>query len=161
MAGFNEPPPDDLSLKDAWANILRGMTSKDQWQQVGQGAQNVKNVAPSVVESLARGSLAQIPGTLGDINDLIINHIGSAFPNAPKAPTTEQILQAVPRITPDYQGSRQHEMVGSDLFVSRFTRGGAIGLSRPCSDCQSLLTSVGIRRVFYTTDLGTTEVMKL
>lgn len=112
MAGFGEPPPDDLSLKDAWANILRGMTSKDQWQQVGQGAQNVKNVAPSVVESLARGSLAQIPGTLGDINDLIINHIGSAFPNAPKAPTTEQILQAVPRITPDYQGSRQHEMVG-------------------------------------------------
>ena len=112
MAGFGEPPPDDLSLKDAWANILRGMTSKDQWQQVSQGAQNVKNVAPSVVESLARGSLAQIPGTLGDINDLIINHIGSAFPNAPKAPTTEQILQAVPRITPDYQGSRQHEMVG-------------------------------------------------
>jgi hypothetical protein len=28
------------------------------------------------------------------------------------APTTEEILQAVPRINPDYQGSSQHEMVG-------------------------------------------------
>jgi deoxycytidylate deaminase len=56
---------------------------------------------------------------------------------------------------------RQHDLVGSNLYVSRFTRGGRIGMARPCPHCRSLAQSVGIRQVFYTTDEGTTETMKL
>lgn len=59
------------------------------------------------------------------------------------------------------KNNRQHDLVGSDLYVSRFTRGGKIGLSLPCDDCRRLIRSVGIRRVMYTTDDGTTETIKV
>jgi deoxycytidylate deaminase len=49
---------------------------------------------------------------------------------------------------------RQADLVGADLYVSRFTRAGNIGLARPCPACWSLLRAVGIRRVFYTTNTG-------
>jgi deoxycytidylate deaminase len=56
---------------------------------------------------------------------------------------------------------RQHDLVGSSLFVSRFTSGGRIGLSRPCDHCMGLIRSVGIKEVWYTTDEGTTERLKV
>jgi len=49
---------------------------------------------------------------------------------------------------------RQGDLVGADLYVSRYTRGGNVGLARPCVDCWNLLSAVGIKRVFYTTDSG-------
>lgn len=113
--GFGELPPDDLSLRQAWANILRGLTSKDQWQQVEQGIQNVQNVAPSVGESLARGAIGQIPGTPGDISATARQFAPQTMQNVfgkRVMPTTEEILAKVPRATPTYQGSEQHEMVG-------------------------------------------------
>jgi len=56
---------------------------------------------------------------------------------------------------------RQHDLVGSSLYVTRFTRGGRIGLSRPCPACMGLIQAVGIRSVTYTTDEGQTEVIKV
>lgn len=56
---------------------------------------------------------------------------------------------------------RQHDLVGADIHVFRFTRGGRIGLARPCPQCSTLLRSVGISKVHYTTDEGATERMKL
>lgn len=47
-------------------------------------------------------------------------------------------------------------LVGSDLYVTRFTRGGRVGMAYPCPACMDLIRSVGIRRVFYTRDDGTT-----
>jgi deoxycytidylate deaminase len=55
---------------------------------------------------------------------------------------------------------RQDELVGSVMYVSRFTRGGQLGIAAPCPACNALIRSVGIRKVFYTTDDGTKE-MKL
>jgi hypothetical protein len=92
------------------------MTKKEDWQQVGQGIQNTSKVIPSVLESLGRGAIAQVPGTVGDISSTLRQFapdtMQSVFGNR-QAPTTEEILQAVPRINPDYQGSSQHEMIGS------------------------------------------------
>lgn len=56
---------------------------------------------------------------------------------------------------------RLDDLAGADMYVTRFTRGGAVGLSMPCSSCTSLLRSVGIRNVYYTTNEGTTKEMKL
>lgn len=51
---------------------------------------------------------------------------------------------------------RLEDLAGSDLYVTRFTKGGAIGMARPCSECMALIESVGIKRIHYTTDYGTT-----
>lgn len=59
------------------------------------------------------------------------------------------------------KGQNQHLLVGSDIYVSRFTRGGAIGMAAPCASCMSLIASVGIKNVYYTTDDGTTEKYKV
>jgi hypothetical protein len=91
------------------------MGKKEDYQQIGQAIQNTSQVMPSVLESLARGGIAQVPGTVGDVSqtarDFFPQTMQSTFGNR-VAPTTEEILQAVPRINPDYQGSQSHEMVG-------------------------------------------------
>ena len=56
---------------------------------------------------------------------------------------------------------RQHDLVGSSIYVTRFTRGGRVGLSRPCDACMGLIRAVGIRNITYTTDTGLTETIKI
>jgi deoxycytidylate deaminase len=53
---------------------------------------------------------------------------------------------------------RQSDLVGSDIYVSRYTRAGNLGLARPCSDCWTLLSAVGVKRVYYTTSTGVTKM---
>ncbi len=53
---------------------------------------------------------------------------------------------------------RHHELVGSDLYVSRINSLGQPRLARPCRDCQRICESVGIRRIFYTTDIGVEQL---
>ena len=47
---------------------------------------------------------------------------------------------------------RMHDLVGADIYVTRFTKGGRVGMARPCGCCNRLIATCGIRRVFYTTD---------
>lgn len=51
-------------------------------------------------------------------------------------------------------------LIGSTMFVTRFTRGGRIGMAKPCVECASLIRSVGIRNVYYTDDSGNTQEWK-
>lgn len=53
------------------------------------------------------------------------------------------------------------DLVGSDLYVTRFTRGGVVGMAKPCESCMALITSVGIRRIYYTQDGGNVGTIKL
>lgn len=103
---------DELSLRDAISGVLRGLSDKQAWKETGEALGRTQKVLPNVAESLVRGGVAAVPGTLGDINELIVDHIGSAFPNAPKAPTTRDILDYVPRISADHEGSKIMEDVG-------------------------------------------------
>lgn len=57
--------------------------------------------------------------------------------------------------------NRLHDLAGSDCHVTRFTRGGRVGMARPCSHCMDLLRSTGVRRVFFTTDNDETIMEKL
>lgn len=53
---------------------------------------------------------------------------------------------------------RLHDLVGSTLYVTRFTPGGAIALSKPCERCIRLIRSVGISTVLHTTDEGVEKI---
>ena len=54
----------------------------------------------------------------------------------------------------------QH-LPGSKIYITRYTKGGKIGLSLPCSRCSALLSSVGVSRVYYTNDDGNVSSIKL
>ncbi len=130
---FGEAAPDDLSLRQAMANILRGLTNKQQWQDLGQGVRNAAAVVPNTAESLARGGVAQAIGAVGDLRDLnqtIKSYMPESVQNVqtgmellsnplaqalvvPKAPTTKQTLDFVPRVSDPYEGFEQHEELGT------------------------------------------------
>jgi hypothetical protein len=106
---------DSPSLKQTLADLLRGMSKKQAYQELGQGIQNTAKVIPSVVESLGRGAIAQVPGTFGDISELTRQFAPETMQSVMGnrvAPTTEEILAKIPRLNPDYQGSSQHETIG-------------------------------------------------
>ena len=112
---YPEYDPNEPSLGQTFADLLRGMSKKQSWQEVGQGIQNTAKVIPSVVESLGRGALVQLPALAGDTSQLARQFIPETMQNTfgnRTAPTSEEILAKVPRLNPDYQGSQQHEMVG-------------------------------------------------
>jgi hypothetical protein len=128
---YPEYDPNEASLGQTYANMLRGFKNPKSWQEIGQGIQNVTQIIPSVTESLGRGSFAPLVGSMGDVRDMR-NTIQSYLPKSVQnfsniaefmasplsktvqqvAPTSQQTLNAIPRINPDYQGSQQHEMVG-------------------------------------------------
>ena len=50
------------------------------------------------------------------------------------------------------KAKRFEDLAGSTLYVTRFTKGGRIGLAKPCVRCRDLINSVGISKVHYSTD---------
>ena len=59
------------------------------------------------------------------------------------------------------KAKRQSSLVGSTMYVTRFTPAGHIGLAKPCVHCQSLIQAVGIRDVLYTDNNGGIGTLKL
>ena len=135
---LNEP-----TLGQSFANMLRGFQNPQAYQEVGQGLVNTAKLVPNVAESLARGGVAQAVGTMGDLRDLR-NTVQSYLPqsiqnfsNAAEfmtnpyakaltqtAPTTEQTLETVPRMTAPYEGYKQHETMGEYIAPSLGYFGG-------------------------------------
>ena len=50
------------------------------------------------------------------------------------------------------------QLAGSTLYVSRINNSGTARYARPCLACQQLIESVGIRKVYYTTNTGVEEL---
>ena len=50
---------------------------------------------------------------------------------------------------------------GSDIYVVRINYDGEFRNSKPCPMCQQAMSFVGIKRVFYSTQEGHFEMMKL
>ena len=106
------------TLGQAARDVYQGLINPQAWQEVQQATKRTQQVIPSVLESLARGSIAQVPGTAGDISALLRQLapqttqqiLGNRI-----APTTDEILGYMPRMTPNYQGSESHEMMGGLL----------------------------------------------
>lgn len=106
------------TLGQAARDVYQGLINPQAWQELQQATKRTQQVIPSVLESLGRGSVAQVPGTLGDISALL----RQLAPQTTQqilgdriAPTTDEILGYVPRMTPNYQGSESHEMMGGLL----------------------------------------------
>jgi hypothetical protein len=126
---YNEPSTG--SLKESLYEILHGFKKEKNYREIGEGLSRVRDIVPNVVESLARGGIGQAIGTSGDLRE-IRNTINSYLPKGVQnftqaaeflanpyataiqqtAPTTEQVLETVPRATAPYEGYRQHETLG-------------------------------------------------
>lgn len=59
-------------------------------------------------------------------------------------------MDAIIRCTPE-------QLDGAELIVVRARRDGKIGMSKPCAACNKFITSVGIKRVYYTVDCADWE----
>ena len=77
------------SLRETAATMLASLKNPEHWRELGEGAKRAAKAAPGVVESVARGAIATVPGTPGDIESLIRLATGGKQ----VMPTTEEILK--------------------------------------------------------------------
>jgi hypothetical protein len=140
---YNEPSTG--SLKESLYEILNGLRNEKNLRETGEAIKRVRDIVPNVTESLARGGIAQAIGTSGDLRDLS-NTINSYLPKSVRnftraaeflanpyataiqqtAPTTEETLEFVPRVTDKYEGYKQHETLGEYIAPSLGYFGGKI-----------------------------------
>ena len=126
---YNEPSSG--SLKESLYQILYGLQDKTKLREAGTSFKEALQLTPNVTESLGRGGVAQAIGTSGDLRDLsntINNYLPKGVRNFTRAaeflanpystaiqqtaPTTEQTLDFVPRVSAPYEGYKQHETLG-------------------------------------------------
>lgn len=43
---------------------------------------------------------------------------------------------------------------GVKVWSMRLTRGGVLGMAKPCPACEAYMREVGVKTVFYSTDMG-------
>jgi hypothetical protein len=126
---YNEPSSG--SLKESLYQILHGLKDPQKLREAGTSLKSALQLTPNVTESLGRGGVAQAIGTSGDLRDLS-NTINSYLPKGVRnftraaeflanpystaiqqtAPTTEETLDFVPRVSAPYEGYKQHETLG-------------------------------------------------
>ena len=73
----------------------------------------------------AHGAATQLLGGAGDINELIVNHVGSAFPNAPALPTTKRLQELSP-IAPQSQEGKVAQELGQFIPVPGLKGGSKV-----------------------------------
>ena len=81
------------------------------------------------------------------------NRIGYSkyLPGRPYPESVHAEQQAVLQLLKE---DRIDDLANATIYISRILRDGSCGLALPCPICRSLLHSVGIRRVVYTTLKG-------
>ncbi len=139
---FNEPATNDISLKDALYNILNGFQSEKQWRETGEGINRVRQALPGVAESVGRGAIAAVPGVVGDLSEFgrtwAPEVMEKKFGKERFFPTTREILDYVPRMTPTHEGASTLEDVASLISpgiggvtkdIAKLTKGVPIGLT--------------------------------
>ena len=166
---YPEYDPNEESLGQVYADMLRGMSKKQAYQEMGQGIKNVAKVTPSVVESLGRGAGVQLVPTGGDTSEMLRQvapqTMQDIFGNR-TAPTSEEMLAKLARMTPDYQGSQQHEMMGGVLsptitkFPPKIIARAISPLSKPQVFTESTVTAEGLPRTLANIS-GNAEAEKL
>jgi len=140
---YNEPAGESKSLKESLREILNGLKNEKNLREAGTSLKEALQLTPNVSESLARGGVAQAIGTSGDLRELR-NTINSYLPKSIRnmtqaaeflanpyataiqqtAPTTEETLDFVPRVTDTYKGYKQHETLGEYIAPSLGYFGG-------------------------------------
>jgi hypothetical protein len=115
---YNEPSTG--SLKDSLYQILHGLQNPQHLRETGEGIGRVRQALPGVTESVARGAIAAVPGVVGDVSDFARTYapevMEKKFGKERFFPTTREILDYVPRMTPTHEGANTLEDVAS--FIS-------------------------------------------
>jgi hypothetical protein len=113
---YNEPA-EGKSLKESLYEILHGLTNEKNLRETGEGINRVRQALPGVTESVARGAIAAVPGSIGDISEFARTYapeiMEKKFGKERFFPTTREILDYVPRMTPTHEGATTLEDVGS------------------------------------------------
>ena len=131
---------EEPTLKQTLYEILNGLQSEKNLRETGEGLQRLRQSIPGVAESVARGAIASVPGSIGDISEfartVAPETMESTFGRR-VAPTTREILDYVPRITPTHEGATTLEDVGAAIApgvggvvkdVAKLTEGRSLGL---------------------------------
>lgn len=50
---------------------------------------------------------------------------------------------------------------GTTLVVIRIKASGKLGMAKPCQICQARMASAGVKKVIYTNDAGSVEVLRI
>jgi hypothetical protein len=114
---YNEPSTG--SLKDSLYQILHGLQNPQHLRETGEGIGRVRQALPGVTESVARGAIAAVPGVVGDVSDFARTYapevMEKKFGKERFFPTTREILDYVPRMTPTHEGATTLEDVGAAI----------------------------------------------
>lgn len=131
---------EEPSLKQTLHEILNGLQSERNLRETNEGLQRLRQSIPGVVESVGRGAIASVPGSVGDISQFSREYAPETMQSTfgrRIAPTTREILDYVPRITPTHEGATTLENVGSAIApgvggvakdVALLTKGKPLGL---------------------------------
>jgi hypothetical protein len=114
---YNEPSTG--SLKESLYDILRGFTNEKNLRETGEGLNRLRQSLPGVSESVARGAIAAVPGSVGDISEFARTYapevMEKKFGKERFFPTTREILDYVPRYTPTHEGASTLEDVSAAI----------------------------------------------
>lgn len=132
---------EEPSLKQTLYDILQGLQSERNLRETKEGLQRLRQSIPGVAESVARGAIASVPGSVGDISEFARSFAPETMESTfgrRVAPTTREILDYVPRITPTHEGATTLEDVGAAIApgvggvakdFALLTKGKPLGLS--------------------------------
>jgi hypothetical protein len=137
---YNEPSTG--SLKDSLYQILNGLRDPQKLRETSEGINRVRQALPGVTESVGRGAIAAVPGSIGDISEFARTYapevMEKKFGKERFFPTTREILDFVPRMTPTHEGATTLEDVGAVISpgvggvvkdVALLTKNKPLGLS--------------------------------
>ncbi len=51
-------------------------------------------------------------------------------------------------------GTDVSDLENSEIVIYMENKNGEVGLSKPCKTCENMLSNVGIKRIYYTTENG-------
>lgn len=100
--------------------------------RAGQPVTETSDIVTGALGGLGRtiggaihGAATQLLGTPGDINQLIVNTVGSAFPNAPTLPTTKRLQELSP-VAPQSQEGKVAQELGQFIPVPGLKGGSKV-----------------------------------
>ena len=132
---------EEPTLKQTLYEILNGLQSEKNLRETGEGLQRLRQSIPGVAESVARGAIASVPGSVGDLSAFAREYAPEVMESKfgrRVAPTTREILDYVPRLTPTHEGASTLEDVGAAISpgvggvakdVAMLGKGKSLGLS--------------------------------
>lgn len=129
----SEEEQQNIPLKDVLKNIVSNFENKKNYQEIGEAATRLRKALPGVAESVGRGALAGVPGSIGDLSEFARTYAPEAmdlkFGKKRTFPTTREILDYVPRITDTHEGANTLEDVGSFIGPGVFSVGKDLALA--------------------------------